>query len=449
MDSMTNPLKRKRLLMISPTMPSNSGSGLAMRAGFFLEAYSRCFDVDLVVAPFAGMGKLSPFARSHAHRIEILSVERPETYYALVRAIIDPTARIDAFRRYGRPSRASFFQPLTHALDLLAKTVCYRVVHVSQVDVAEIATPWLNDDGGGAQVVIDCNENEAQLFRRNALLHRRRNDPFAAGWATAEAEAYARFYAQWLPRFDLVFAASDQEVKSLSAFGIRAQLAPNTVRAPAAMTSPRRVARRGHPYTVVFVGAMFYAPNIDAVTWFVSRVWRRLQRMLRNRVRLIIVGGPPPAAISRLRYQRGIKVAGAVPAVDPYYRNADLVIAPIRTGGGTRIKIIEAATHGVPVVATRLGAEGTSFLSGVDMLMADDEAGFLRACLSLARNASLSRRLAVAAHTKVRRDYAQEHWQTRVAALVDRDDGGTDAMAGCEDLLESCRGEQFEGLRGA
>jgi glycosyltransferase involved in cell wall biosynthesis len=152
--------------------------------------------------------------------------------------------------------------------------------------------------------------------------------------------------------------------------------------------------------------------------------------MLRHRVRLIIVGGTPPAVIARLRYQRGITVTGAVTAVAPYYRDADLVIAPIRAGGGTRIKIIEAASHGVPVVTTRLGAEGTTFLPGMDMLMADNEVNFLRACLLLARNDSLSRRLAAAAHAKVKRDYAPAQWQARVADLVAPDDGCPGAMNG-------------------
>jgi polysaccharide biosynthesis protein PslH len=417
---LVDPLKCDRLLMIVPVMPSDRGNGLAMRMGFFLDAYSRRFDVDLVIAPPSRLGEMTTFVRSRARRIAALGVVRPDTHYALVAAVVDPIARVEAFRRYGSPSRAAFFRPLAHSLDYLAKNMRYRVVHVSRVYLAEIATPWLDCDRGGTRLILDCDENEASVFRRFAIMHRRRNDSFAADWADAESEAYARFSAQWLPTFDLVFAGSDKEVKSLSAFGIRARVAPNT--APAAMASPRRRPRRGRPYTIVFVGTMSYAPNADAVTWFVSRVWRRLQRMLCHRVRLIIIGGSPPAAIARLRYQRGIKVTGPVSAVAPYYREADLVIAPILAGGGTRIKIIEAATHGVPVVATRLGAEGTTFLSGRDMLMADDEANFLRACRLLARNGSLSRRLAVAAHAKVRRDYAPAHWQSRVAGLVAPDE---------------------------
>lgn len=408
--------------MIAPVMPSDCGNGLAMRVGFFLDAYSRRFDVDLVVAPFPGQGEPTDFAQSRARRIEIIKPGRPDSHYALVASVVDPNARVEAFRRYGRPSRAAFFQPLSPLLDGFARNGRYGIVHISRLYLADLSLSWINGDRGTVRMVLDCDENEALLFRRTARMLRQQGHTFAAAWADAEAEAYAGFSAKWLPKFDVVFAASDKEVKSLSAFGIRGETIPNTV--PGVTAGRRKRRRRGiRPYTLVFVGTLAYAPNAEAVKWFVSGVWRRLQRALHHRVRLIIVGSNPPAAIARLKYQRGIEVTGAVPAVAPYYRNADVAIAPIRSGGGTRIKILEAAAHGVPVVATRFAAEGTTFLAGVDMLMADHEAAFLGACLALARNGSLSERLAAAAQAKVTRDYSARHWQARVAELVSRDDG--------------------------
>jgi glycosyltransferase involved in cell wall biosynthesis len=115
---------------------------------------------------------------------------------------------------------------------------------------------------------------------------------------------------------------------------------------------------------------------------------------------------------------RGVEVTGAVADVAPFYRQADVVIAPVRAGGGTRIKIIEAAAHGVPIVSTRLAAEGTTFQPGVDMLVADHETRFLRACLLLARNKSMARRLATQARRRAKRDYSATYWQARLEELV-------------------------------
>jgi glycosyltransferase involved in cell wall biosynthesis len=420
--------QRDRLLMIVPVMPSDRGTGLAMRAGFFLDAYSGRFDVDLVVAPFPGLGKLSAFAHSRASQIELLDVHWPDTHYRLVASLINRGDRLSAFRRCGQPSRTAFFRPLAGSLDRLSKEVDYKVVHVSRLYLAELVAPWLTGDRRGTRIVIDCDEDEAWAFRRDAVQHRRHGDLFAADWADAEAEACDRFSSRWLLKFDLVFAASDKEVKSLSAFGIRGTAVPNT--APSLPVPSPRHRRRGRPFTIAFVGTMGYAPNVDAVTWFVSRMWRRIQRVLGHRVRLLIVGSDPAAPVIRLGRQRGIQVTGPVAATAPYYRKADMVIAPIRTGGGTRIKIIEAAAWGVPVVSTRFGAEGTTFLPDMDLLVAENEATFLRACLMLARNGSLSRRLATAACGKVKRDYAPATWKNRVVALVAGDSGCSGAILG-------------------
>ena len=168
--------ERDRLLMLAPAMPSDRGNGLAMRLGFFLDAYARRFDVDLVVAPFPGLGKSNAFANSRARRIEMLNVHRPDSHYALVASLIDPGPRLTAFRCYGRPSRTAFFRPLARSLDRLAKDASYKVVHVSRLYLAELVAPWFDSDLAGTRIVLDCDEDEALAFRRSALLLRRRHE---------------------------------------------------------------------------------------------------------------------------------------------------------------------------------------------------------------------------------------------------------------------------------
>jgi glycosyltransferase involved in cell wall biosynthesis len=406
--------RRDRLLMLSPVMPSDTGNGLAMRAGFFLDAYSHRFDVDLVVAPIAGFAEPSNFVRSRACRIEILELARPDSHYALAMSVRDPIARIDALRHYGRPSLTAFIGPIRHALDRLAAENRYKAVHVFRLYMAELATPWLADGGDRSRMVIDCDENDISTYRRLAGMERRRRNPIAAALAKTEAEAFSRFAAQWLPKFDLLLAASRKEVISLSAFGVRTAVMPN-VAFPARARGQRR---RGACVSILFVGTLGYAPNADAVTWFISRIWPRLERALRHRVRLTIVGGNLPPEAARHASRRGIRMTGAVADIVRYYRDADFVIAPLRAGGGTRIKILEAAAHGCPVVATSFAVEGTTFQHEAGMLVADGEANFLRGCLLLARGGAFPARLATRARAKVRRDYSPAYWRERLADLV-------------------------------
>jgi glycosyltransferase involved in cell wall biosynthesis len=410
--------KRDRLLMLAPTMPSDRGHGLAMRAGFFLDAYSRCYDVDLVVAPVAGSKEPSQFVQSRVHRLEVLDADRPDTHFAMVTSVRDPLARLDAFRRYGRPSLGAFTGPACRLVKTLAGNTRYHVVHVLRLYLAELAAPWMAESHDRARIVLDCDENDASAYHRIAAMYRMQQNAAAADWAEAEAVAFAGLAAAWLPKFDVVFAASRTDAKSLSAFATGMHVIPNVVPPPASARRQRRRLR-----TVLFVGNLGYAPNADAVTWFVARVWRRLARAMHFRVRLMIVGANPSARVVRLGRQRAIEVTGSVADVDRYYRDADLAIVPLRAGGGTRIKLIEAANHGVPIVTTALGAEGTTFQHDVDVLVANHSENVLRACLLLLRNGSLSRRLAANARMKANRDYSAAHWRARtVRLLVDEPD---------------------------
>ncbi len=404
----------ERLLMLAPVMPSDRGNGLAMRAGFFLDGYARRFTVDLAVAPVAGNGDSTAFVASRVNRLIILDVGRPDTHYALLAALRNPSDRLAAFRHYGRPSLAAFAGAARHALDSLAAGNRYHAVHVSRLYIAELASPWIGQGRDRPRLVLDCDDDDAMACRRMAAMHRRAGDAVAAAFALAEAQAFDRFAAAWLPKFDLVLAASEKEARTMSRMSVRVVAVRNVVAPVAAI---RQAARR-KVRSVLFVGTLSYAPNADAVLWFVARVWRRLVRALRHGARLVIVGANPPPAIARLGSRPDIVVTGAVPEVSPYYRDADLAIAPVRAGGGTRIKIIEAAAHGVPMVATSFAAEGTTFRHGVDILIADDETAFLRFCLLLDRNRPLSALLAKRARIKANRDYSYTRWQARVTELI-------------------------------
>src|SRR5260370_16075482 len=102
---MVEPAARGRLLFLAPIMPSRSGNGLAMRAGFFLDAYARVLDVDLAVIPIAGgSSTITEFVRSRVRRAEIVALSGPDTHYQLVAAVAHPSAPLAAFRQYGRSS---------------------------------------------------------------------------------------------------------------------------------------------------------------------------------------------------------------------------------------------------------------------------------------------------------------------------------------------------------
>ena len=84
-----------------------------------------------------------------------------------------------------------------------------------------------------------------------------------------------------------------------------------------------------------------------------------------------------------------VEVTGTVPDVVPYYRDAVAAIVPLRTGGGTRLKILEAMAAGVPVVSSRQGAEGLAVSPGHDIEVVDDDSGWLPALTAIATEPGL------------------------------------------------------------
>ncbi len=164
--------------------------------------------------------------------------------------------------------------------------------------------------------------------------------------------------------------------------GLTATIIPNGVdstyfRPDAALGEPTLP-----PHSVVFTGKMDFRPNIDAVAWFVLEVWPAIRARVPD-ARFYIVGQKPHPRVSALASAPGVTVTGYVDDVRPYTGGAAVYAVPLRIGGGTRLKILEAMAMGRPVVSTTLGCEGFPLTSGRQLLTADRPAEFAAAVADL------------------------------------------------------------------
>jgi glycosyltransferase involved in cell wall biosynthesis len=155
---------------------------------------------------------------------------------------------------------------------------------------------------------------------------------------------------------------------------------------------------------VLFVGSMDYHANIEAAMEFARDVWPGV-RAAHPDFRFVIVGRNPPQQVRDLAAQPGIVVTGTVDDVRPWYRSAFAVVVPLRTGSGTRLKILEAMAAGVPVVSTRLGAEGLNIRDGENILLAETAAEMQQAIHMLSQSPERWQALAAAALALVEREY--------------------------------------------
>jgi polysaccharide biosynthesis protein PslH len=164
--------------------------------------------------------------------------------------------------------------------------------------------------------------------------------------------------------------------------------------------------------SVVFFGLLSYIPNVDGVTHFVQNIWPRIAEA-HPKARCKIIGGGAPASLLALAGPR-VELTGFVPDLRPHLAAAAAVVVPLRLGGGTRLKIVEAMAMGRPIVSTTLGAEGIEAVPGRDLLVADEPADFANAVNRLLAEADLAARMGQSARKLAVERYA---WSGAAHAL--------------------------------
>lgn len=164
---------------------------------------------------------------------------------------------------------------------------------------------------------------------------------------------------------------------------------------------------------LVFVGKMDFRPNVDAVLWFAAEVLPLIRRQAPE-TRFWIVGQNPHARLAPLADEPGVQVTGWVEDQRPYIAAAGVYVIPLRIGGGTRLKVLEAMAMSKAIVSTALGCEGFDLVAGQELIVADEPAAFADAVLALLGDPARRERLGRAARRFAGSRY---DWSTIVPKL--------------------------------
>jgi len=171
--------------------------------------------------------------------------------------------------------------------------------------------------------------------------------------------------------------------------------------------------RSDGPLTLLLIGLMSYAPYSDSAIYFCEKILPALRKKIGN-VHVLIVGPNPPPEVTRLQGD-GVEVTGRVPEVEPYYRQSTISVVPLRAGGGTRLKILEAMAFGRPVVSTSLGCEGLNVTDEEHLLVADTPERFVESIARLANDTRLYESIVRSARQRVE---AQYDWEIIAAQML-------------------------------
>jgi polysaccharide biosynthesis protein PslH len=238
------------------------------------------------------------------------------------------------------------------------------------------------------RLVFDDHNAEYVLQRRACLtdLRRPRRWP-AAVYSLIQWRKLMGYERRVCRAADRVVAVSEADAAALRrlAPGLDVAVVPNGVdlnflRPGVVAPLPGMV-----PNALVFTGKMDYRPNVDAVLWFVDEVLPLIIQQAPD-AHFYVVGQQPHARLARLAEHPAVTLTGRVPDVRPYIAGATAYVVPLRIGGGTRLKVLEAMAMGRPIVSTRLGCDGFAFADGQEVAFADDPASFAASVLALLRD---------------------------------------------------------------
>ena len=160
--------------------------------------------------------------------------------------------------------------------------------------------------------------------------------------------------------------------------------------------------------TLLLLGAYHYYPNINAANFLIETVFPLIRQQLPE-ARLIIAGKQPENIRTYSSGLSNVEFTGFVDDLEALYRRSRVVCCPILSGGGTRVKLVEAAAYGKPMVSTRIGAEGLVFKDGRDFLQRDEPHAFANACLKLLQDDDLCNQLGAAARMTAIKHYDRAH----------------------------------------
>jgi glycosyltransferase involved in cell wall biosynthesis len=218
---------------------------------------------------------------------------------------------------------------------------------------------------------------EGLLLERCAHFH---PNPVMRAAFRSQSRRTHRFELEVARRFDRVYTLTRTDLNRLreAAPDLAVEYHPATIDTEACVPSEADPV----PGEMVFVGTLDYFPNVDGLLWFAREVLPLLRRT-RQDIRLVVVGHRADSRLAELRKDPVIRFTGRVEDVAPHIQRASVYVAPLRIGGGVRLKILEAMAFGKAIVTTPVGCEGIECAWGEDLRVAEDPGGFAEQVLDL------------------------------------------------------------------
>jgi polysaccharide biosynthesis protein PslH len=376
---------RPKLLFLAQTLPYPPDIGVNVRTFNILRLLARAFDITALCffrrneRPLPRDVAESVTALSELARIEAFAIAQEHSRPRLLLDHLRSLATQQPYTRYAYASAA-----FERRLRELLRTERFDLVHVDSLDLSGYL-PIL------AGLPIACTHHNVESM----LLERRGQSEkgAAARWYIRQQAKWTENEERaWCPRVNLNLAVSNEDAATLRHIAPRARaiVVPNGV--DTTLFEPDSSAESG----VVFVGGHGWLPNREAMGFFAEKI-TPLIRARGVTPSVTWVGRAPEAVREAYARDYGFRLTGYVEDIRPFVNGAACFVVPLLTGGGTRLKILDAWAMGKAVVSTSVGCEGLAARDGENILIRDDPAAFADAVVAVLQDEDLRRRLGAGA----------------------------------------------------
>lgn len=304
---------------------------------------------------------------------------------------------------------AGFFYKLPFST-LAHKSIQYRrrmqtILLEKDIDVVHFDTiglaPYLDYTANTATVITHHNIESTLMHRRSKV----EKTWLGRYYVALQSSRLRKYEITESPRFDLnvmVSATDEDELKSMT-HDIKTVVVPNGVD-----VEYFSVRNENQSNTIIYTGGMNMFANKDAVMHLIDDIWPRIKSRVPDAVFKIIGQDPPAELLEIAAADKDIQVLGYVDDIRPFVAESSVYVVPLRVGGGTRLKVLDALSQGKAIVSTSVGCEGITVTNGENIFIEDDDEAFANRVVELFNDQFLRKRLGLNARLLAEQKYAWE-----------------------------------------
>jgi glycosyltransferase involved in cell wall biosynthesis len=408
-------MNKKKILILSPIFPCPLKSGGQVRIFNIIKHLSDSFDISLL-SPVGSkkeeyVSEILQFCRT----VETIPAKIYENHFDKMVSFLKPSQLPRTVRRFSKWLSGIPFQicrfyhsEMVGKLERMIAKDKYDIVYAVYSQMAPYLTLAKVLDRNIKTILEDIDLSFITKYREYE-----NKKGMARIFASFEYKRIKDYVAKTWPSYDKIIVMSDVDKEKLSTIskGMNISVVPNGVDTEYFQPVSHR---KSNNNKLAFLGGSLHYPNVDALMYFCKEIYPQVCQDIKD-ISLTVIGEFTENSI--LKTNNSVRFTGYVDDIRPYLNDCTLLIVPIRIGGGTRLKILEAMSLGIPVVSTSIGCEGIDAEKDKDIIIADSPHDFAKSIKAVLKDESFRHSLSRNGRHLVKKKYNWENITSRLEKI--------------------------------